>query len=342
MSAHKRLSQQLRTSVAQTNGLRLGLRSRLRLWAGGLPVLVIVASTTVAVAAAAVSIEVAKPKGPGSPPHNVSSTLVNEAMARAWGKDGLCYSGPLTRGAHTTSGTPGPAFFSELPILRRPRTAADGVPWPFKVSQVAPGRGEAYKRYIRRARVVDGIKFYLVPVNRAGSPPLSAAAANRCYQLMVNDLRADLSRVPVARRAPTRRFGDAEYAVLRYDLEHSHVHGGVYLLYSGREDSGIGGGQSPATIRRVGEISGFGGPGKPRMVDGIVPPGVATVTLRFPAKHYEGRRLRELTVSGNVVNNVFAIPVGTLFERGGVPASEVWRSPSGKVIKTIKGKGLQP
>jgi hypothetical protein len=39
---------------------------------------------------------------------------------------------------------------------------------------------------------------------------------------------------------------------------------------------------------------------------------------------------------------VFVIPIPTLFERGGWPATAIWRSASGKVIKTVDERPFHP
>lgn len=77
-------------------------------------------------------------------------------------------------------------------------------------------------------------------------------------------------------------------------------------------------------------------------MDGIVPAGVSTVTLHFPASRHRGRSLPALDATGDVVNDVFVIPVPTLFERGGWPATAVWRSASGTVIKTVNERPFHP
>jgi hypothetical protein len=66
-------------------------------------------------------------------------------------------------------------------------------------------------------------------------------------------------------------------------------------------------------------------------MDGIVPSDVATVTLQFPASH----GLPALSATGRVINNVFVIPVPTLYERRAWPATAIWRADSGNVITTI-------
>ena len=80
----------------------------------------------------------------------------------------------------------------------------------------------------------------------------------------------------------------------------------------------------------------------PIVMDGIVPAGVASVTLHFPAGRYRGHRLPPLDATGNVVNDVFVIPVPTLFQRGGWPAAAIWRSATGELIKTINERPFHP
>jgi hypothetical protein len=349
MSAHKRLSRQLRASVARAGDRRPGLASRLRLWSGGLPVLVIVATTTVAVAAAAVSIEATRPKDPGPIPHNVDDRVVAAAWNTAWAKDPACRPVPVGSTSSVTSATPGQAFFSTFPILRRPMTAADQLPAPYNPGAGRPlgllaQSGDIYSRYVRRVRVVPGTTFYLVPMTGLGGPPVSPAVADHCYELTVAALAASLHQVPKAERAATRRYGRAEFAEGRYNLERRHTHTAVFIVYSHAEGGGADGGQSPATIRRTGMLGGFGGgiPHEPSTMYGIVPPGVATVTIRFPATHHGTRRLPPLDATGKVINNVFVIRVPSLFSRHGWPASEVWRSASGRVIKTVNERKFQP
>ncbi len=240
-------------------------------------------------------------------------------------------------------------MLSTLPILRRPATSADQLPANFYFrGQLLPLRGRGgvvYARYVRRARVADSITFYLVPVAKLGRSPLSPAAAERCYQLTVAALRAELPTVPPAKRAPTLRYGDAEFALGRYNLETSSVHEGAFL-FTARASGGGGadGGQSPSTIRETGMLGGGGGgkPPSPIVMDGIVPPGVASVTLRFPAAGHGGNGLPPLSATGDVVNGVFVIPVPTLFERGGWLTTAIWRSAAGKVIKTVDERPFHP
>jgi hypothetical protein len=102
-------------------------------------------------------------------------------------------------------------MLSTIPALRRPATRADRLPASRYVNRRLRGwgqSGDVYVRFISRARVADGITFYLVPAAKLRRPPLSPAAANRCYQLTVAALRAELPSVPsgeTRRPSPIRR-----------------------------------------------------------------------------------------------------------------------------------------
>jgi hypothetical protein len=113
----------------------------------------------------------------------------------------------------------------------------------------------------------------------------------------------------------------------------------VFLFGESANDGagGGGGGQSLSTIRQTGMLSGGGGgkPPRPIVMDGIVASGVATVTLQFPASRRGSHRLPPLSATADVVNNVFVIPIPTLFQRGGWPTTAIWRSASGNVIKSV-------
>jgi hypothetical protein len=290
-----------------------------------------------------------RPRDPGPIPRNVDDAAVANAWNTAWAKDPTCApGGGPAAGPGVTDATPSQAMLSILPPLRRPATPADRLSADSyihgRLPPLAFRGGRVYVHYIRRARVADGTTFYLVPAAALGRPPLPAAAANRCYRLTVAALQAELPSVATAKRAATRRYGDAEFALGRYNLETSSVHEGVFLLTARANGSGADGGQSPSTIRHSGMLGGGGGgtPPSPIVMDGIVPEGVATVTLRFPAIRHGSRRLPALSATGTVVNNVFVIPVPTLFQRGGWPDTAIWRSASGTVIHTVDERPFHP
>lgn len=108
------------------------------------------------------------------------------------------------------------------------------------------------------------------------------------------------------------------------------------LISGGGGGSGTGG-LNLAMIEQGGTLGGGSSPGGVIMY-GIVPSGVATVTLEFPAT----RRLRALAATGKVVANVFVMRLPTLFARGGWPTTTVWRAADGHVVKTIDERPFHP
>jgi hypothetical protein len=347
MNAHERLERQLRASVAGAAARSLRSRLRLRLFSHGITMLV-VAVTTTAVAAAAVTLVVSKPRSPGPIPRNVDDSALASAWNAAWAKDRRCSpGGGLFTRTNSTTAVPNQDLLATLPLLRRPATRADRL--PSSLYHGLSGRlwlpfvqtGAVYVRYVRRARVADGVSFFLVPAEKLGHPPLSIAAADHCYELTVTALQAELPAVPKAERASTRRYGDAEFARGRYNLETSKAYDGAFLLAELPGGGGSGtGGQSPATIRKTG-VLGFGGP-DPSLWYGIVPVGVATVTLRFAASNHGTHHRPAFSATGNVVNNVFVISASRRSAQQNWPITAIWRAASGKVIKTINERPFHP
>jgi hypothetical protein len=179
-------------------------------------------------------------------------------------------------------------------ILRRPARCGD-APANLVAEFSRPinreiGR-EVYVRYMRYARTVDGVAYYLVPVTF------------RCGVL--------------ARR------GD-----------------GMELATAG----GWGGGLDAAEIESAGnwgsESGGTGAdPGRTTFT-GVLPDGVASVTLHYPAGKLGGFSHRSgpaITVTAPVVNNVVVVTV----ERAGGQATHsvttTWRAANGSVVKVIHG-----
>lgn len=377
MNAHDQLERQLRASIAQRENRQAAHRSRRRVCSRGRSALIVTATTAVALAVAVSTLVMLhhrrppsshpaapatstrrsqigqRPKNPGPIPPNVQNGAVAAALTTVWAEYVSCQPGAGGGpGAGLSYGSPSAAMLSTLPILRRPATSADRVPANLYVHfdgrlrlLLGEQGGDVYVRYVRRVRVAEGRTFYLIPISKHGRPPLAPAAANRCYRLEVAALQAGLPSVPRAKRAPTRRYGDAQFALDRYTLETSSVRESVDLISETSNDGGVGGDvQSLESVEQGGQLSGDGGgkPPIPIVMAGIAPSGVAAVTLLFPATRHGSRRLPAVNATGDVVNNVFVIQVPTLFERGGWPTTAIWRSSSGKLIKIVNEVPFHP
>ena len=68
----------------------------------------------------------------------------------------------LARERNGVEGTPQRALLAILGVLRRPATPADTLPRDTLLGSAA------YLRYIRRARIVDGVSYYIYPVVALG------------------------------------------------------------------------------------------------------------------------------------------------------------------------------
>jgi hypothetical protein len=99
-------------------------------------------------------------------------------------------------------------------------------------------------------------------------------------------------------------------------------------------------GWSGATLHAIerGRLLGSEGTAASSVVSGIVPDGVATVTLEYAAAKPSAMsptKQRAVTVTAKPVNNVFAVRVPQNPGSASLPKAIVWRSAKGAVIKRI-------
>jgi hypothetical protein len=219
-------------------------------------------------------------------------------------------AGPAVR-----NGSPSGTLLSVVGVLRRPATGADRLP------RALQGGGDArgiYANYIRRARVTYGIAYYIVPAATLAPARILPA---RCYTEMVAALHAQLPRIPARLRSPTLAL-QAQLIAGARGLARRTAGGGVCLMFADARASGGECGASASEIEQRGLISSFG------PLAGVVPDGVATVTVYFPASNGLAAR----TATSDVVGNVFAVSISP--SHRGQPAM-VWRSAQGKILKTV-------
>ena len=265
--------------------------------------------------------------GPLLPPHpsrrqRQDLHYLTRAMSTAARDYPACARQPSSRpSSGVREGAPSPALLAILGVLRRPAKPTDALPGRRLPAEeiLARARG-IYVHSIRRARVRDGIGYYIAPV--ANANPLSAIPA-RCYAEQRTALRRELPRAPKRLRAPILalepRFVDQQ----RYDLRPQP---GVCLLALRKQGAGgISCNLTISTIKRgsVGTFQGQPSAGG-GVIYGVVPDGVATVTLYLPGR----------VVTGRVTANVYIVRYpGRLLN--GFQHLTIWRSANSKIIKTI-------
>jgi hypothetical protein len=214
---------------------------------------------------------------------------------------------------------------SELAALNKPAVSANSLPR----SIVGWGHRKEYGRFIRLAATIDDLAFYIIPT----ASPFGRPAVWRCVTTMVAKVHAEALRIPASIRPQTLALAAHEAANDRLLLDRETGEG-VCLVYSGQASGGTGGacGATAADIRNWGLVEGFG-----RMV-GLVPDGVATVTVRLPAS---GKRplmptntYRPASTSTfSVHDNVFATNIVDVEDIR--HASVTWQSANGHIIKTV-------
>lgn len=225
----------------------------------------------------------------------------------------------------TTNSTPGPALLSTVGVLNRPRTRQDRLP----VMLQGWSGGAIYIDYVRRARVTDGVSYYVVPVTAMlfGAERRSPA----CYRAITAALKAELPQIPARLRAPTLAF-ERRSATYWLRLEREDTHPGVCLLQSSAQAQAAFCGDTVDQLKRLGLIS------TPGVLAGIVPDGVHSVTVKYPSVNGKPAQTATSTVVGNVF--VTQIQRGCAFTRTRTPRpAMIWRSANGRIIKKIPSLG---
>lgn len=327
-------------------------RSRLRSWSRAIPVALALAVTAAVVVGVALTLHASstrtaatnKPRTPivGSPAQKAVvyggggmqvlgtlghlsgkqqhelSAYVFPAQVKA-SKRSACTPAPPR--PTLSEGTPSRETLSILGVLRRPAARTDLPRVPHASQPLYPiDANSVYVRYVRRALVKDRVSYYIIPAASVVEDPQFSA---RCRATQVAVLRSETPRIPAEDRSSTLAL-QARWLAL---FAHTQPTGGAVCL-SDFAASGAGGGtcSTAAEVERSGEMESEGS-----TLSGIVPDGVATVSLHYPA----AKGLPALTVTTGVAGNLFAASVSRMAETGNWPPTITWRSATGQVIKTI-------
>jgi hypothetical protein len=233
-----------------------------------------------------------------------------------------------TRPPQPTSlnGSPPAALVSILGVLRRPATATDSLTLPHSARPFFPIQAQGvFVRYVRRALVKDGVSYYVIPISGVVEPP---GSSRRCDAAQVAALRQELPGIPAADRASTVALQKDQLAAFRTQAHEPRDQ--ICLFEMAQNGSGGGGcGVTAGSIKQGSEIQGTG-----KTYFGLVPDGVASVTLSYPAQNGKPA----VSVTTRVADNIFAAEIGGA-SRSLLPPAATWRSTGGAVIKAIPGGG---
>jgi hypothetical protein len=226
---------------------------------------------------------------------------------------------PPPRVAPQIHAAPGQALLSTLGVLGRPATAADRLP---RGAGPIMGPGvSVYAGATRRAARIGGTSYYLVPIRQdlAGGFPSA-----RCFTLQKAALDKAVPTLPAALRTPVREI---EAAVIAYVNAQAAKHptDAVCEVTAQRNGGGFSCSHTTAEIQH-----GLYPDDDNGVFNGIVPDGVASVTVSFR----EARDPRFRSVTTAVHGNVYAAPTGYSGALKPGSATVVWRAADGRVLRT--------
>jgi hypothetical protein len=165
---------------------------------------------------------------------------------------------------------------------------------------------------------------------------------------MTTNFDRELSRLPEAFHADARQIFSSDLAILRTSWARKPppvaVSAQAFSIYS-LDQGGFGAGGTAATIE-AGKGLGLGGAATGQgpntsFVAGVVPDGVASVTLHYsagPLGGYSHKHVAAANITTKPVNNVI-IAIVPRPTGNALPSTITWRAADGRIIKTISEPG---
>jgi hypothetical protein len=240
----------------------------------------------------------------------------------------------------TTSAAPA-SLLSILGVLRRP-SQPGGIRDALSLLMSRPGQS-LYVRYVRFARSLDGFDVYVFVSTGFALTPVSTS---RCVAAVTANFDRLLPHIAKTFRVDATQIFNRDLAIQRANWARkppSAVVGAQGFSIYSRDQEGFGSGASTAAQIQEGEGLGLGGVAtgsgpNTSFVAGIVPDGVASVTLHYnagPLGGYSHKHALAANVTTKAVNNVI---VAIVPRPGGNawPSTITWRAANGKIIKTIR------
>jgi hypothetical protein len=260
------------------------------------------------------------PTAPQQP--NLSSaqwSLIERARNAATRSDPACW--PYRKLPAELQGPPSRALTSILGVLRRPATPVDALPDDLLSHGVPAG---IYVNSIRRALDENGVALYIVPTAGLAFRTVPVRCAAKEHAALVHEARGLARRQVRADLAMQRSYLIWQQYLARHP-------GAVCVATVSFQRVGrtLGGGsvECGATAAQIEQGTQVGGETSAHetVLSGIVPDGVAMVTLEFRRPPGAAR--------ARVLNNGYVVE---LPRTSAEPSQILWLSAAGRVIKTIR------
>lgn len=267
--------------------------------------------------------------------------LINRADNHVSKTNATCKPSLPRPSRRTTHDAPTQPVLDAIAVLRRPAKTADAFPDRRGMFLF----GETYIDYTRSVTAASGKSFYVV-IGRGGPPSFrpSAACLDAEHAQLVKLLRGKNTKL---RAAALGAFGKLRHGWEQNAAQPTTPQDGIYLFTKGARGVGIGGGGGGAGIADFLKHGTFISSGRDAgsTLVGLVPDGVATVTLQYPKTVSRGRWYkptifpRAYTRTVRVQQNTLSVHVprgaGDAF-----PPRMIWRSAEGKIVRVVKQPGL--
>jgi hypothetical protein len=268
--------------------------------------------------------------GSASAGHSVppnAAALYTDASNSVGHRDPRCFGFNIATKTTLDHGTPSPAMLSTLGVLRRAATAKDR----FRTKSFPRlGVSRLFVRYVRRIDTADGARYWILPsadVNHAVAPPRS------CDRALAREIRVLGRHDKPSVRLQAMHLAHLMLAAARRDAKRPPVEGiDLYGGHPGKSAVRILSGTS-ATIQSIksrGIVMSFGSPGAASTLCVLVPDGVASVTVKYPAS--KGRPAR--IISAETEDNMASMTVDSSVQDA-FGGSMTWNDANGQPIKTF-------
>ena len=237
----------------------------------------------------------------------------------------------------TTTAVPPASLLSIVGVLRRPAARGGASDVLSRLGGEFPG---LYVKYVRFARAVDGLDWY-VSVSAGHLGIRAPVHINRCIAAQTANFDRELPRIPRPFRADATQIFNAQIQNERsVDAHNPPV--GVNLMglgpYGGNGPTSGGATAAGIEAGALAYGSSLTGSGPDTAtVEGVVPDGVASVTLHYdagPASAYGHTHAPAANITTAPVNNVIVVTVPRNVGNAS-PQTMIWRAADGKIIKTI-------
>ncbi|HEX4806673.1 MAG TPA: hypothetical protein VFU94_12295 [Conexibacter sp.] len=228
---------------------------------------------------------------------------------------------------------PSAGLLAALGILRRPATAQDEAP-PALLRGLSAGQ-LLDPSQVRLARAADGSAYYVIPswsLGLTSGPPACAHLMRRRLERLLARARPAVRR---AARQTMRAITELEYP--RHPPAPTPSIALVEATRNGRLGSGVGG--SIGDLAKTGWFELAPSDRRTSHVVGLVPDGVATITVHYGRYgslnlFHRPRYRTSLTITAPVQDNVVSYRVARPPDDA-LPLSMTWRAADGSIVRVV-------